>query len=139
MVAIKPPRTPADGTPPARTAFTGARPARGRHGPAMETAPGPPIPSAPPAAEQQDETVVRRIQHARQTLAQAGLLEGGKDTRVTVRLQGALLDAARRRTGIQSESALVSAGLALLAAGDDYGAWLVAQRGGLSDDFDLGL
>lgn len=64
---------------------------------------------------------------------------GGKDARVTVRLHEALLDAARRRTGIESESALVSAGLALLAAGDDYGAWLVAQRGGLSDDFDLGI
>lgn len=136
MVAIKPPRTPAEGTPPARTASTGGRSAREWHGPAAEAASGSPI---PPAAEQRDEAVVRRIQHARQTLAQAGLLEGGKDARVTVRLQGALLDAARRRTGIQSESALVSAGLALLAAGDDYGAWLVAQRGGLSDDFDLGL
>lgn len=136
MVAIKPPCDPAEGRTPVRTASTRARDARGRHGQAAEATSGLPASSV---AEQRDEAVTRRIQHAWHSLAQAGRLEGGKDTRVTVRLQGALLDAARRRTGIQSESALVSAGLALLAAGDDYGAWLIAQQGGLSDDFDLGI
>lgn len=136
MVAIKPPCDPAEGVTPVRTASIHGRDVHGRHGQAAEAASGLSVPSV---AEQRDEAVTCRIQHAWHSLAQAGLLEGGKDTRITVRLQGALLDAARRRTGIQSESALVSAGLALLAAGDDYGAWLIAQQGSLSDDFDLGI
>jgi hypothetical protein len=37
------------------------------------------------------------------------------------------------------ETDLVTAGLALLAAQDDFGTWLTAQRGTLSDDFDIGL
>jgi hypothetical protein len=86
-----------------------------------------------------DLVLTRRIEHAWEALAQAGVLKGSKDRRVTVRLQDQLLAVARRRTGIEGESALVMAGLALLAAQDDFGAWLVAQRGSLSDDFDLGL
>lgn len=86
-----------------------------------------------------DPVTIQRVRHAQETLAQAGTLAGSKNTRVTVRLQDRLLEAARRRTGIESESALVTAGLALLAAQDDFGAWLVSQQGKLSDDFDLGL
>lgn len=67
------------------------------------------------------------------------MLNEGKDARVTVRLQPRLLEAARQRSGIRGDAALVSAGLALLAAQDDFGAWLVSQQGRLSDDFDLGL
>jgi hypothetical protein len=84
-------------------------------------------------------TTQLRIRHAREALARAGVLEGSKNTRVTVRVQDRLLEAARRRTGIAGESELVTAGLALLAAQDDFGAWLVGQRGTLSDDFDIGL
>ena len=45
----------------------------------------------------------------------------------------------RQRSGLQTESELVTAGLALLAAQDDFGAWLISQRGRLSDDFDIGI
>jgi hypothetical protein len=37
------------------------------------------------------------------------------------------------------ETDLVTAGLALLAAQDDFGTWLASRRGALSDDFDIGL
>ncbi|MSP00125.1 MAG: hypothetical protein EXR07_03595 [Acetobacteraceae bacterium] len=66
-------------------------------------------------------------------------MSGAKDTRVSVRVQAGLLDAARRRTGIQRETDLIVAGLALLAAHDDFGVWLAEQRGTLTDDFDIGL
>lgn len=96
-------------------------------------------PNAKPAAVKSDHITRQRIRYAQEALAHAGVLEGGKNKRVTVRLQDRLLEAARRRTGIESESALVTAGLALLAAQDNFGAWLVSQQGKLSDDFDLGL
>jgi CRP-like cAMP-binding protein len=86
-----------------------------------------------------DTTTRLRIRHARETLLRAGVLDGAKNTRVTVRVQDRLLEAARRRTGISGESDLVTAGLALLAAQEDFGAWLVGQRGTLSDDFEIGL
>jgi hypothetical protein len=84
-------------------------------------------------------TTSLRIRHAREALARAGVLQGAKDTRITVRVQERLIDAARRHTGIVSESELVTAGLSLLAAPEDFGAWLLGQRGALSDDFDIGL
>ena len=64
---------------------------------------------------------------------------GAKDTRVTARERAGLLEAARRRSGIEGETDLVTAGLALLAAEEDFGAWLAGQRGTLTDDFDIGL
>jgi hypothetical protein len=80
-----------------------------------------------------------RIRHAHETLSRAGILDGAKDTRVTARVQGRLLEAARRRTGIVGETELVTAGLALLAAQDDFGTWLSGQRGVLTDDFEIGF
>jgi len=86
------------------------------------------------------ETTTRlRIRHALDVLTRTGVLTGAKDTRVTARVQAGLLEAARRRSGIQKETDLVTAGLALLATQDDFGAWLTARRGTLTDDFDIGL
>jgi hypothetical protein len=48
------------------------------------------------------------------------------------------LELARQRSGLSSDSDLVNAGLALLAAQDNFGLWLVGQKGKLSDDFDIG-
>jgi len=86
-----------------------------------------------------DTTTRLRIRHARDALTRAGVLTGAKDTRVTARVQAGLLEAARRRTGIRGETDLVTAGLALLAAQEDFGTWLTEQRGALTDDFDIGL
>jgi hypothetical protein len=86
------------------------------------------------------ETTTRlRIRHARDVLTRTGVLTGAKDTRVTARVQAGLLEAARRRSGIQKETDLVTAGLALLATQEDFGAWLTGRRGTLTDDFDIGL
>ncbi len=80
-----------------------------------------------------------RLRHAQQSLAHSGVLDGAKDMRVTARIQRRLLDAARERSGLTGETELITAGLALLAAQDDFGTWLVTQRGTLSDDFETGL
>jgi hypothetical protein len=89
--------------------------------------------------EHPDTTTRLRIRHAQDTLTRAGVLAGAKDTRVTARVQAGLLEAARRRTGIRSETDLVTAGLALLAVQQDFGAWLAGQRGTLTDDFEIDL
>ncbi|MEA2729398.1 MAG: hypothetical protein QOF70_3873 [Acetobacteraceae bacterium] len=89
--------------------------------------------------ESPNTTIALRVRHAQQSLTRAGILAGAKDTRVTARVQRRLLEAARRRTGIMGETELVTAGLALLAAQDDFGTWLATQRGSLADDFEIGL
>jgi hypothetical protein len=80
-----------------------------------------------------------RMRHAWEALDRAGVLTGAKDTRVTARVQAGLLEATRRRNGDTGETDLVTAELALLAAQEDFGAWLARQRGSLTDDFDIGL
>ena len=74
-------------------------------------------------------------------LAEAkGLIrKGGKNRMVTVRMSEELLQAAKQRTGIASDSELVETAVASLAVGDDFGEWLLAQRGRLPRDFTLGL
>lgn len=86
-----------------------------------------------------EPTTRLRVRHAHELLAQAGILDGPRNARLSVRMQDRLLQAARLRSGIEGESELVTAGLASLAAQEDFGAWLVRQRGTLSDDFATGL
>jgi Arc/MetJ family transcription regulator len=56
---------------------------------------------------------------------------------VTARMGDRLLAAAKQRTGITSDSELVEIAVANLAVGDDFGEWLLAQRGRLPKDFKL--
>ena len=49
----------------------------------------------------------------------------------------ALVAEARLRTGIKSDSKLIEAALASVAVADDFGEWLISQRGTLNPDLDL--
>lgn len=60
-----------------------------------------------------------------------------KDARVSGRVHRTLLDAAKQRTGITSETALLEYALAKVAIEDDFGARLVRLRGRVSQDVDL--
>jgi hypothetical protein len=48
-----------------------------------------------------------------------------------------LVEQAKKKTGIQSDSKLIEAALANLVVADEYGNWLLAQRGAVSADLDL--
>ncbi len=67
------------------------------------------------------------------------MIGGPKDKALSLRVESALLGAARDITGIESNSDLLRAALANLVAGDDFGPWLVTQAGGLPPDFELEL
>lgn len=72
--------------------------------------------------------------------AEAQQLIGGPKTHVlSVRLDAALVAAAKARTGISSDTALAEFALASVALGDDYGEWLLSQAGGLDPSFELDL
>jgi hypothetical protein len=49
------------------------------------------------------------------------------------------MQAARAKTGLNNDSELVNAALAVLAAPDDFGPWFAAQAGRLPKDFELAL
>lgn len=68
---------------------------------------------------------------------QQGLLSGGRTLTVRGRMPSLLVEKAKKKTGIQSDSKLIEAALASLAVADDYGDWLLTQRGTVSKHLDL--
>jgi hypothetical protein len=68
---------------------------------------------------------------------QQGLLDGGRTLTVRGRMPSLLIQQAKSRTGIQSDSKLLEAALASIAVADDYGDWLLTQRSTVSRDIDL--
>ncbi len=86
-----------------------------------------------------DTLTSTRLKFAVVELQRSGALAGARSKKLSTRVDPGLLAAARRRTGLQSDSDLVNAALAVVAAGDDFGAWLVTQAGRLPEDFELAL
>lgn len=80
-----------------------------------------------------------RVRFALAELDRSGVLTGTRSKKLSMRVDPGLIEAARRRTGLDSDSELVNAALAIIAAGDDFGAWLVQQAGRLPADFELDL
>jgi hypothetical protein len=80
-----------------------------------------------------------KLKHALERLARTGQLKGARSKKMSARVDPGLVKAAKKRTGITNESDLVNAALAVIAADDDFGPWLVSQAGRLPDDFELAV
>jgi len=81
--------------------------------------------------------VNRRVGDALTIAGQQGLLSGARTLTVRGRMPSLLVEQAKKKTGIQSDSKLIEAALANIVAADDYADWLLAQRGTVSKDLDL--
>ncbi|NBB84521.1 MAG: hypothetical protein GVY28_14105 [Alphaproteobacteria bacterium] len=81
--------------------------------------------------------VRRRVVHAMARLADDPAMTGRRSHRVSARLDPALIEAAKQRTGLTSETEVIEAALALIVEGDAFADWLVSQRGTLDRDFEL--
>jgi hypothetical protein len=79
----------------------------------------------------------RRLNDALSIAGQQGLLSGGRTLTVRGRMPSLLVEQAKKKTGIQSDSKLIEAALANLVVADEYADWLLAQRGTVSKDLDL--
>jgi hypothetical protein len=86
-----------------------------------------------------DPITMARIEFALSTLATSGKLKGARTERLSARVDPGLIRAARAKTGLDSDSELINAALAVLAAPDDFGPWFAAQAGRLPKDFELEL
>ena len=86
-----------------------------------------------------DPATLAKIRFALRALERSGSLKGIRSARVSVRVDPGLVEEARRRTGLKKDADLVNAALAVIAASDDFGAWLVSQAGALGEDFELAI
>ena len=68
-----------------------------------------------------------------------GLLSGSRTHVLRGRMPVGLVEQAKLKSGISSDSKLLEAALANLAVSDDYAQWLLAQRGTVNPELDLGF
>ena len=66
-----------------------------------------------------------------------GLLRGTRTRMLRGRMPEALVNKAKARTGIKSDTELLEVALAHLAVADHYPQWLLSRRGTVSPDADL--
>ena len=85
----------------------------------------------------QPAVIGRRLGDALSIAEQQGLLSGGRTLIVRGRMPSLLVEQAKKKSGIQSDSKLIEAALANLVVADDYADWLLAQRSTVSKDLDL--
>jgi hypothetical protein len=79
---------------------------------------------------------IRKISALRALADERGLL-AGKTHVLRGRMPESLISAAKRKTGISSDTELIKLGLATLALEDNYGEWLMSQSGTVSPEIDL--
>ena len=93
-----------------------------------------PIPDAP-------DMPVQASRHRRavmDTVRQLGLL-GGENSRIGGRVRRELVAAAKKKSGIVSDTELLEYALAKVALEDDFGTKLVRRKGQIAQDVDLEL
>jgi hypothetical protein len=78
-----------------------------------------------------------RVQHALAALSAQGVLGNGGSKKVSARLDPGLLEAARAKIGVDNDTDLITAALAIAAGDDGFGAWLVTRGPRLPADFEL--
>ncbi len=78
-----------------------------------------------------------RVQHALTVLGAKGVLGQGATKKISARVDPGLLAAAREKMGVDNDTDLLTAALALAAGDDDFGAWLVTRGARLPADFEL--
>lgn len=69
----------------------------------------------------------------------AGLLGTAKNTRLSGRVPSKLVEAAKKRAHVTSDTELLELALSRLAIEDDFGDRLVGRKGSIPADIDLGV
>jgi hypothetical protein len=78
----------------------------------------------------------RMIRDMHSMAAEQNLLQGETEV-VRGRMPKTLVSAAKKNTGIKSQTELIRLGLETLANQDNYGEWLISRRGSLPADLDF--
>lgn len=104
---------------------------------AIETARPKIHPTPKPAKHISRNPQTGRFKEALTVAENNGLLSGSRTHVIRGRMPVGLVEQAKRKSGISSDSKLIEVALANIAVADDYAQWLLAQRGSVSPELDL--
>lgn len=89
------------------------------------------------AAESEAKVALARNKLVLEQAKAVGLLGTAKNTRLSGRVPSELIEAAKKRAHVTSDTELLELALSRLALEDDFGARLVGRKGSISADLDL--
>jgi hypothetical protein len=84
-----------------------------------------------------DELALLRNQAAIEQARAAGLLTGPRTAKITARFNPSLLNKARKRAHVQSDTELLELALVRLALEDDFGRNILKRKGRISESVEL--
>lgn len=91
------------------------------------------------AAESEARVASTRNKLVLEQAKAAGLLGAAKNTRLSGRVPSELIEAAKKRAHVTSDTELLELALSRLALEDDFGTLLVGRKGSIPADIDLGV
>ena len=91
------------------------------------------------AAENEAKVALTRNKLVLDQAKAIGLLGTAKNTRLSGRVSSELIEAAKKRAHITSDTELLELALSRLALEEDFGARLVRRKGSVPSDIDLGV
>jgi len=91
------------------------------------------------AAESEAKVASTRNKLVLEQAKAAGLLGAAKNTRISGRVPSELIEAAKKRAHVTSDTELLELALSRLALEDDFGARLIGRKGSIPADIDLGV
>ncbi|MBY3040747.1 hypothetical protein [Rhizobium laguerreae] len=91
------------------------------------------------AAEREVKVALARNKLVLEQAKAVGLLGTAKNTRLSGRVPSELIEAAKKRAHVTSDTELLELALSRLALEDDFGARLVGRKGRIPMDIDVGI
>jgi hypothetical protein len=92
-----------------------------------------------PEFHSEEDIALRRNELVLKQARAVGLLGTAKDARVSGRVSASLIEAAKQRAHVSSDTELLEIALSRLALEDDFGVRLVRRKGSIPADIDLEL
>lgn len=89
--------------------------------------------------ETEEQIALKRNRLVLDQARAVGLLGEAKDTRLSGRVPAGLIEAAKKRAHVSSDTELLELALSRLALEDDFGARLVRRKGSIPADIDLAI
>lgn len=92
-----------------------------------------------PTTANEEQLALTRNKLVLEQARAVGLLGSAKNTRLSGRVSSELIDAAKKRAHVTSDTELLELALSRLALEDDFGVRLVGRKGTIPADSDLGI
>jgi hypothetical protein len=89
--------------------------------------------------ETEEHIALKRNRLVLEQARAVGLLGEAKNTRLSGRVPAGLIEAAKKRAHVSSDTELLELALSRLALEDDFGARLVRRKGSVPADIDLAI